>query len=126
MKENPKTDNVFKKKYYFYTTFQNKCGRLYVSIRGKADFSQESVSEFSDVLNFQIILALKVSTSWCICSAQWPTYFYGQSNRIEHAGITDNINISDSNKMIISVIPFQLKAVEITKQKKVAVTSWVP
>lgn len=63
MKENPKTDNVFKKKYYFYTTFQNKCGRLYVSIRGKADFSQESVSEFSDVLNFQIILALKVSTS---------------------------------------------------------------
>lgn len=60
MKENPKTDNVFKKKYYFYTTIQNKCGRLYFSIRGKADFSQESVSEFSDVLNFQVILALKV------------------------------------------------------------------
>lgn len=53
--KNQRQKMILKKKYYFYITFQNKCGRLYVSIRGKADCSHQECQ-----MNFLIILALKV------------------------------------------------------------------
>lgn len=104
------------KKYYFYTTVQNKYGRHHASIRGKADCFQQKC-HWIILMNFLIILAffrilnkyfpfLRVYTTvWCTCNAHIFLWTIWQHLICAGVIVTHNINITHFNNKLCPLHP---------------------